>query len=297
MKQNQSYVSVVIPCTDRTTGLKRCLNSALNQSYTGKLEIILVENNSRDRSIVKGLLSDIGNSNIKHHYLEFCDNANVARNYGVSCSAGSIVAFLDSDDEWFENHISSSLDAFKEGGAVYSGFFLDNEFNRKTKASRQIQSNDSPYSFLFGKNSAFAQTSSYVLKKSVLETYLWDETLKRNQDYDFFIRIQKDIGWRFKSSITTTVFWEEGGARTYSFDAFTRFYKKHCELMTPPERAAYIADVMKGLAMFSEIGYCDFQKRIVPYRKYLSFYDSIFTYNFTITHFLLKFKSVIRRVL
>jgi glycosyltransferase involved in cell wall biosynthesis len=40
-----------------------------------------------------------------HH----CPNANAARNYGVSFSSGTYIAFLDSNDEWREDHIENCL--------------------------------------------------------------------------------------------------------------------------------------------------------------------------------------------
>ena len=183
-----------------------------------------------------------------------------------------------------------------ECNAVYSGFLLDNGFNRKTKNSRGIYPSETPYSFLFGKNSAVAQTSSYMLQKNVLELYSWDETLKRNQDYDFFIGVQKVVGWNFNLSITSIVHWDEGSARTYSFEAFSKFYEKHCEQMSRRERAAYLVDAMKGLATYSKAGYSDFQKRLAPYRSELGMYDSIYTHNILVTKLVLNIKSMIRRL-
>lgn len=289
-------VSVIIPCTDRTTGLKRCLKSVMRQDYAGDIEVILVENNSLDRSVIPELLKDVNNYSVKHFYLIDCSNANIARNYGVLRSEGTTVAFLDSDDEWLEDHVSSSVDCLREHNAVYSGFLLDNGFNRKVKKSRKIQPAETPYSFLFGKCAAVAQTSSYMLKKDVLKLYPWDETLKRNQDYDFFIGIQKAVGWGFKPSITSIVYWDEGSSRTYSFEAFSKFYEKHCERMTRNERAAYLVDALNGLATYSKVGYLDFQKKLSPYRAELKIYVSIFTYNILFTKFLINMKSIVRRL-
>lgn len=296
MSRNNEIVSVIIPCTDRTIGIERCLRSVISQDYIGNIEIILVENNSKNKTVITSLLNKLSDIRIKHYYLEDCSNANVARNYGATNSAGEVLAFLDSDDEWLDDHISSSIDSLNDHEAIYSGFLLDNGFNRKNKESRKILPNETPYSFLFGRRAAVAQTSSYVLKKDVLKLYSWDESLKRNQDYDFFIGIQKTVGWGFKPSITSIVYWDEGASRTYSLEAFSKFYVKHCEQMTRNERAAYLVDALKGLATYSKVGYLDFQKKLAPYRSELKIYDSIFTYNILLTKFMINMKSIVRRL-
>lgn len=290
-------VTAVIPCTDRTAGLKRCLMSALGQDFSGDIEIILVENNSNDRSLVGGLVRDLADERIKHFYLNECDNANVARNFGAAKADGDFVAFLDSDDSWSSNHLSTCVASLSPGAAAqYSGYTLDNGFNKKIVASRGMSAGEDAYEFLFSRG-GHAQTSSFFLRRYVFESCSWDESLKRNQDYDFFISVWHKYGWEYKETVTNCVVWQVGQVRTYSYDAFTRFYEKHKKLMSDSVKANYIYEVVRALSMQSRTEYYDFLSNIVGYRSYLSLYKRLHTYNYYLCLTMNRLRFLVRKFL
>lgn len=89
-------VSIIIPVYNVEQQIARCIQSVINQTYQ-KLEIILVDDGSRDRS---GIICDeyrLNDSRIKVIHKE---NGGVssARNLGLECATGSYVVFLDGDD-------------------------------------------------------------------------------------------------------------------------------------------------------------------------------------------------------
>lgn len=292
---NGVQVSIVIPCTDRIAGLKKSIYSCLKQSIKGDLEIIVVENNSKNLRIIPELLSEINDSRIKHYYLDDCNNANCARNYGADVGCGTYIAFLDSDDWWSKSHLEECLNEARKGHkAVYSGFFLDNGFKSKEKYSRQIK-NESAYEFLFGKNSSVAQTSSFFIEKNIISSCRWDEDLKRSQDYDYFITVQNKCGWKYKKRTTSYVYWEEGAVRNLSIEAFKLFYNKHSPFMSEKEKAEYLVEVLKAIVTYSKDGYEDFLNLTRMFRKYLSFKDRLFTYNYHVSILLVKVMFFLKR--
>jgi glycosyltransferase involved in cell wall biosynthesis len=289
-------VSVIIPCTDRIIGLEKSINSVLNQNYDGVIELILVENNSRDRRLVENLLNKIGDVRVNHFYLDDCSNANVARNFGHTVSKGKYIAYLDSDDWWDKSHLKNSLNNFgKDVFAVYSGYILNNGHKDIVKKSYNIM-NGSPYSFLFGSEDGYAQTSSYVLLKKVFDLCRWDNELNRNQDYDFFINVQNTFGWKYNENITSHVYWEEGKPRKFDPEAYKIFYAKHKSLMNPSERALYIYRVLRDLVFVSKNDFDEFKKEIIEIRYFLSIKNRSFTYNFHLTKYLLAIVSNFKKI-
>jgi len=263
-------VSVVIPCTDRTEGLEECLLSAINQELIGEIEVIVVENNSIDRKVVSDVVKELGSSKVKHHYLAHCINANIARNYGTQVASGEYVAYLDSDDFWDTDHLSSKLRVLSDsnGQAIYGGANI-NKGNRITCKTgfplKSILNSASPaLEYLFGKEVGFAQTSSYLLKRTVALEVKWDDALSRNQDYDFFIRVANFIGWDYDPNVTYTIMWAAGVGRKHHFKSYKLFFLRYKTLMTPFQASNYLFDRMLEASLKDKESYqwfrCEFDK-------------------------------------
>jgi glycosyltransferase involved in cell wall biosynthesis len=106
--QERVIVSVIIPHHNRTNSLREAVNSIKKQSYEGRVEIVIVDDNSDE--VVRNQLK-----NFKDNYtkLIFTDRNSggpaIPRNIGIAESSGHIIAFLDSDDTWREDHLQNSL--------------------------------------------------------------------------------------------------------------------------------------------------------------------------------------------
>ena len=93
---NNCRISVIIPVFNLESFLSRCIDSVLNQSFSG-LEIIIVDDESTDNS---GKIADefaCKNDNIRVFHIKR-GGVSKARNYGVQHSNGDYIAFLDGDD-------------------------------------------------------------------------------------------------------------------------------------------------------------------------------------------------------
>lgn len=109
MADNSVKVSVVIPVYNSEKYLKRCLDSAVNQTLK-EIEIIIINDGSTDNSekIIHQYLSD---DRIKY----ICQNnmgQSTARNKGIDIATGEYIGFLDSDDwvdlDFFEKLYSAA---------------------------------------------------------------------------------------------------------------------------------------------------------------------------------------------
>jgi glycosyltransferase involved in cell wall biosynthesis len=103
-------VSVIMPTFNRADTIRRAIRSVQAQTFTD-WELIVVDDGSTDNTVA---LIEGCDPRLKLIRQENQGTAG-ARNAGLSASAGSYIAFLDSDDEWLPHHLElcvSFLEAF-----------------------------------------------------------------------------------------------------------------------------------------------------------------------------------------
>ena len=103
-------ISVVIPLYNCKEYIDRSVNSILSQTVEVG-EIIIVDDGSTD-----GGAEFVESKNYPRTQLIRQENRGVsaARNKGIRCAKGDYVAFLDADDRWLPNHISTLLQLEQE---------------------------------------------------------------------------------------------------------------------------------------------------------------------------------------
>lgn len=122
MKQiHLPYVSVIVPVLNGERVIGPCIKSLLDLNYPSKkLEIIIVDNNSSDKTarIIKKF-------RVKYIF-EKRIGISSARNAGIKQAKGEIVAFTDSDclvdKNWLKKHVKSYID---KNVVVVGGFIRD----------------------------------------------------------------------------------------------------------------------------------------------------------------------------
>ncbi|WP_414828123.1 glycosyltransferase family 2 protein [Alteromonas sp. H39] len=253
-KRKPPKISVVIPCHNAEGTIERVLHAVLTQRVACH-EVIVVDNNSQSDDTTRAKVEALNDSRV--HYLapEQCANGNVARNIGSQEATGDYIAYCDSDDIWDEDHIARRVELLKqlpEECAIYSGAKIQNNEKVKTDASRAIASDESPVEFLIGSNKALAQTSSYLVAKPVWERCKWDEKLKRHQDYEFFIAVQRYVGWTYLDTPTYTIFWHGNEVRNHSFESYWQFYLRYKQELSESGRARYLFTRWKEALLFED---------------------------------------------
>ena len=102
--------SIIIPVYNAEKYLDACVKSVLNQTSDSAFEIILVNDGSRDGSaaICDRYAAQDARIQVIHQENQ---GVSVARNVGINVAQGEYLLFLDSDDLWNEN-LLSSMDHF-----------------------------------------------------------------------------------------------------------------------------------------------------------------------------------------
>ncbi|MFT5815376.1 MAG: GalNAc5-diNAcBac-PP-undecaprenol beta-1,3-glucosyltransferase [Psychroserpens sp.] len=177
-------VSVVITTCDRPDYLKTALQSVFEQTVKPYEVIVVDDCSTLDYEDVK---NNFSNEKIIYHRLSQRSGANTARNCGVEMSSGDIVAFLDDDDIWLKNFVSSHQEYYQQDsqiGALICGYkVMDNERKHSINKRKVINADD------LRLGNQFSGMSGFSARRPVLIDHLFDPCLNNGQDWDLFVRL------------------------------------------------------------------------------------------------------------
>lgn len=228
-------ISVVIPTYNREKTILRALNSVLGQTYSN-IEVIVVDDGSTDATAQ--LVGNCADERVRLICFSSNQGANRARNVGISEAKGEYVAFQDSDDEWLEDKLEKQLAYMLEAAvkAVCCPYILFEagkigivpEYYRNPDICEKNVAE-------ILKKTNIVGTPTLMVKRELFSTIgMFDEDMKRLQDYEFVIRLvkQESLGYvkeplvkvyRMEQSITSDTHLILG--------AFTRIFEKHSDFI------------------------------------------------------------------
>ena len=189
--KHSPLVSIIIPTYNRAYLISETLESVLAQSYQN-WECIVVDDGSEDDTdnVMKAYLERDNRIKYYHRPETHLSGGNGARNYGFSKSTGDYVNWFDSDDIMFTDFIKARMRAFEKypkADVVFSAFENINRYGKRTRIANQSFSGNILNDLVDGKVS-FGPLS-YLLRKKSVKHLSYNETLKKNQDLDFFFRL------------------------------------------------------------------------------------------------------------
>ena len=121
-------VSIIIPAYNAELWIERSIKSALQQTYS-KVEVIVVENGSSDKTIEK--IKTIQDPRVQLLYSE--KGVSHARNKGIEQARGEFLTFLDADD-WLAKDAIQRLMALVDGDVdlISARYYGDKPFETYT---------------------------------------------------------------------------------------------------------------------------------------------------------------------
>jgi len=107
------YISIIIPMFNTQEYIVRCLDSIVSQTYSGRIQCIIVDDCSTDDSmaVCQRYISQ-NSSKVEFLLIERTENRKqgAARNTGIGAADGDYVLFVDSDDTLPEDAVQSMVD-------------------------------------------------------------------------------------------------------------------------------------------------------------------------------------------
>lgn len=162
----KDLISIVIPIYNSEKTLCRCLDSLISQIYT-KIEIVLVDNGSKDKSLA--ICRDYAKKdNRVKVYIQTDGNQGAARNLGISKSKGNYLMFVDSDDyvtKEFCIYALRTIKQFKSDIAIFNYFIdLNNSITQQK---------------IFSKEDNGVISKEKVLKSLTKESFMWNKIYRK----------------------------------------------------------------------------------------------------------------------
>lgn len=183
---NSPLVSVIIPTYNRAWALKKAIDSVLGQDYKN-FELIVVDDGSTDDT--QALIKTYEES------VKFVQQPNLgvsaARNKGISTSAGSLIAFLDSDDYWYPEKLSAQVEFFsKNPDALICQ--TEEIWIRNGKRVNPKKKHKKLGGMIFIPSLALClvSPSAVMVQKNLFDKVdTFDESLPACEDYDLWLRV------------------------------------------------------------------------------------------------------------
>lgn len=229
----QLSLSVVIPCYNNSQTIQRAIRSVLSQTFTD-FEVIIIDDASADRVKTEEIINNSNDSRITFLKHDKNKNGAAARNTGIKAASGKFIAFLDADDEWQPNHLELAIHKLEteEYDLVYSQALVKTNLADAVMPQNGIQPQQtiSDYQFVQG---GVMFTPTIVVKSHLAKDILFNESLRRHQDYDFLLRCEGEgINIGFVDKPTVIIHWEtnnpksKGGTWDFSLQ-FAKEYQKY----------------------------------------------------------------------
>lgn len=192
-------VSVIIPAYNAETYLSDAIESVLGQNYQ-PLEILVVDDGSSDRTAE--IAKEYG-ARIRYVYQTNAGPA-AARNAGINLANGEIIGFLDADDLWSKNFLTTLVNILVESPTIE---IAQGVIEDVPLAESVLPENYPAYQFI--------NLGSALYRRTVFDKISgFDETMRYGEDMDFFLRA-----------------WENNIAKQVTHSA-RLLYRKHEQNMT-----------------------------------------------------------------
>jgi glycosyltransferase involved in cell wall biosynthesis len=179
--------SVIIPTYNRSSLLLGAISSVQAQSYDD-WELIIIDDGSTDdtRFLVEPYLSD---ARIRYHWQENRE-LNGARNTGIRLAAGTYLTFLDDDDYYEKDHLSSLATYLQQSqypvAAIRTGMYILENNQQRTAAPLLDVSNRHPVKALW---ETPVNLLSFAFHRAIFQQHTFEEDFILAEDFHFLIRV------------------------------------------------------------------------------------------------------------
>ena len=186
-----ALVSVVVPVYRATRYITTAMDSVLAQTFTD-YEIIVVNDGCPETFELELILGRyLGKIlYIKQHN----KGPGGARNAAIMAARGHFIAFLDADDYWAPNYLTEQMAFFARNpqvDMVYSDALLvgDSPLAGRTFMETTPSNGAADFENLLTGYCTVILSGTVVRRQRLLDIGLFDESLRRAEDYDLWLRL------------------------------------------------------------------------------------------------------------
>lgn len=264
-------VSVIIPVRNGERTLARAIDSALAQTYSGGVEIIVVDNGSTDATgeVIRSYGSRI------RAILEPNPGVSKARNVGIAASRGQYIALLDSDDEWMPEKLARTSPLLEDDPACVLAYHDAIEVNPQGRVVKNsyypVGHNSAPTlgDLLSGTWRGLPiPTCNVLMRREVVKRVGgFDQNLPSMEDFLLWIRLREQGRFRYLPQALARREWEPSCRREEWYLAGGRaLYEVICTDYGKQVAAAHLVPLLVLAGKMAQLR----GQRALAARRYLS---------------------------
>ena len=207
-------IAVIMPVYNRARIVRRAIDSVLAQDF-GDFELIVADDGSTDDTC--DVVAAIKDPRVTLLRAERNQGSNAARNRGINAARAPLIAFLDSDDVYLPNKLGFVVRLFgnrPDLDVLLDSFIKEFPAGSGRKATKRqnpnIDTTPEFVSALFNRRLWKATSAISIRRETANRAGLFDETLKRRQDFDFLIRASAVGNCAATEEVTWVKTWTPG---------------------------------------------------------------------------------------
>jgi glycosyltransferase involved in cell wall biosynthesis len=182
-------VSVIIPSYKTAHLIARCLDTVMSQTFQD-FEAIVVNDGSPDTPELEKVLQPYMDRIV--YMKQENKRCAGARNTAIKHAHGEFLAFLDSDDIWYPDHLASQIQQFADDPSldlVYCDALLVGDPERESRFMERCPSNGpATFESLIVERCQIPISTVVVRKPAIVKAGCFDEEIPRCDDYDMWVR-------------------------------------------------------------------------------------------------------------
>ena len=163
-------VSIIIPIYNSEKYLRRCIESALNQTYSN-IEIVAINDGSTDKS--RDILTEYSMKDKRIKPINIGNKGvSAVRNIGIEQATGDYIFFLDSDD-FIKNDLIANLSNYMEKDydlIKYKTIYVDENENEMERIDGPIfeeKNGEDAFNIMYDKDTMLQVPWLYLYKKNL----------------------------------------------------------------------------------------------------------------------------------
>lgn len=195
-----SLVSVVIPAYNAAQYLPETIESVLAQTFHN-FELLIIDNGSTDNTAEVAYQYSQQDQRIKLFSDGNPCGVSAARNKGIQLAVGKVIAFIDADDQWLPNKLTSHIEHLNQDTNLGVSFgrveFLSPDGKPTRQFSNSRLSDIQPQHFLY--ENPTITVSNLVVRREIFEQVGgFEESMRYSEDMDFLLRVACSNRWKIE---------------------------------------------------------------------------------------------------
>jgi glycosyltransferase involved in cell wall biosynthesis len=177
------FFSIILPTYNRASFLSRSIGSVLRQDFQD-WELLIIDDGSTDHT--KEIVNSFNDQRIKYIYQENSERS-AARNNGIKLATGEWICFLDSDDEYLQDHLKIFHEEIESNDTPK--MLVTGNLIRKNGMEYKHRMLDCNKNILEEIAAKFILMNSVCVHRDLLEENLFDAKFRIWEDTHLWLRI------------------------------------------------------------------------------------------------------------